>query len=595
MVGLFSLRLAGNYLDIRTETRLSPSSFQQYQEWIRGKKGAYYVEAEYKWMLPKEYIDSFAERYEDVTAWHNTIEEIKGIEEVLIPEFPLLNDFEDFLLQPYEFQQQGISFLAHVGSGVIGDDMGLGKTIQTAGAAHIMNKQGRLKEKPKILVICPASLKYQWSKEIDKFLADTNIVIDGKDTKQKKKALHNFIHGDYLFGIANYELVRTMSDLFQEHHYDIIICDEAHRLKNRNSITYKAVNSLKCTYRMASTGTPLQNNIEELYALFDWVEPGRLGKITDFRKKHLVYASKFGRRFVPIGPKRLGELRRNISPIMLRRLKKDVAKFLPPMIFHRRDVQMNSTQAALYEKIQEDFLLLLEELSSQEVDGRFDEEGNWVEDKRKNEDQILGYLYMMIATSDHPELLNMGTGMSKKYKDLIPEGIKSPKLEELIEICKERMESGVNKIVIFTQFARMQAIIEKELEKLGKVAILNGSMSSAKRQEMIDTFQNNPEYKFFILSDAGNYGINLQFSNTLINYDSPWNPAIFEQRAGRVHRIGSSHNVVDIISLVTLGTIDEKIQDTLEEKRKLGAAVIERNASERSVMNSLISDIKKKE
>ncbi|GAE47348.1 DEAD/DEAH box helicase [Mesobacillus boroniphilus] len=183
--------------------------------------------------------------------------------------------------------------------------------------------------------------------------------------------------------------------------------------------------------------------------------------------------------------------------------------------------------------------------------------------------------------------------MSKHYQDMIAEGIKSPKLAELVDICTDRLESGVNKIVIFTQFARMQSIIEKELSKHGKVALLNGSMSSAKRQEMIDTFQNDPEYKFFILTDAGNYGINLQFANTLINYDSPWNPAVFEQRAGRVHRIGSTHSVVDIISLVTMGTIDEKIQETLEEKRKLGEAVIERNATERSAMNNLISSIKK--
>lgn len=589
---MFSLRLQGDQLDIRIETKLSTQMFREYTDFMRSLPGAYYIEQEYKWMVPKRHVDAFVERYEDITAWHTTIESIKGIQEVLLPEFPMLDDFSDFKLQPYEFQQQGISFLTHVKSGIIGDDMGLGKTVQTMGAAHMLWKQGKVK---KVLVICPSSLKYQWSSEIEKFLGHTNIVIDGKNTKEKNKAFLKFINGDYLFGIVNYELVRSMSDMMKEFHYDVIIADEAHRLKNRGSITYKAVNSLPSTYRFASTGTPLQNNVEELYALVEWVQPGLLGKVTEFRKKYIVYASKFGRRFVPIGNKRLGELRRIISPYMLRRLKKDVAKDLPPMIFHRRDVEMNNAQANLYNKIQEDFLTLLEELSSQQVDGQYDQEGNWVEEKRKKEDQVLGYLYMMVASSDHPALLLMGqSGMSKHYLEHIPENVKSPKLTELVDICKERMEAGINKIVIFTQFAKMQTLIEQELSNLGKVALLNGSMSSAQRQEQLETFRTNPEYKFFVLTDAGNYGLNIQFANTLVNYDSPWNPATFEQRAGRVHRIGSTHNVVDIISLVTLGTIDEKIQDTLEEKRKLGVAVIERNQSERSMMNGLIASIKKK-
>lgn len=589
---MFSLRLHNDYLDIRIESKLSSSDFISYTEFMRSLPGAYYVEQEYKWMVPKRYIDEFVKRYEDKTAWHTTIEAIKGVNEVLIPDFPLIEDFSDFKLQPYEFQQQGISFLAHVGSGIIGDEMGLGKTIQTAGAAHILWKRGLAK---KILVICPTSLKYQWSSEIEKFLGHTNIVIEGKNAKEKRKTFERFIKEDYLFGIANYELVRTMAEQFKEHHYCVIIADEAHRLKNKESQTYKAVKALSSDFRIASTGTPLQNNVEELYALMDWVRPGLLGKITEFRKKYIVYASKFGRRFVPIGHKRLGELRRIISPYMLRRLKKDVAKDLPPMVFHRRDVEMNKQQAELYEAIAEGFTNLLDELSAQDVKGKFDENGNWIEEKRKGEDQVLGYLYMMIAASDHPLLLKSGkSNMSRYFHDIIPDNIKSPKLVELVDICKERNEASVDKIVIFTQFARMQEIIASELSKIGKVAILNGAMSSDKRREQVEIFKNNDEYKFFVLTDAGNFGLNLQFANTLINYDSPWNPAIAEQRAGRVHRIGSTHDVVDIISLVTLGTIDEKIQETLEEKRKLGEFVIERNVSERSMMNNLIASIRKK-
>lgn len=588
---MFSLRLEGDKLDVRIESKLGSEAFRNYQDFMRSLPGAFYVEQEYRWLVPKRHVDLFAQRYEDLTAWHTTIESIKDIQEVHLPEFPLITDYSDYKLEPRDFQKQGISFLSHIGSGILGDDMGLGKTLQTMGAAHQLYKEGKVN---KVLIICPSSLKYQWASEIEKFLGHSSIVIDGKTPKQKKKAFQDFIEKDYLFGIANYELVRTMADAMSEHHYDVIIADEAHRLKNRNSQTYKAVKGLPSTYRFASTGTPLQNNVEELFALYDWVLPGLLGNITAFKKKHMVYATKFGRRFVPIGHKRLGELRRVTSPYMLRRLKKDVAQDLPPMIFHRRDIEMNKEQEKLYTAIQTDFLNLLEELSSEEVKGQYDAEGNWVEEKRKKEDQIMGFMFMMVASSDHPLLLKMGkSGMAQKYMDLIPDTIKSPKLVELVDICRERLDAGIGKILVFTQFERMQRLIAEDLSKYGKVALLNGGMSSEARQEQLETFRDNPDYKFFVLTDAGNYGLNIQFANTLINYDSPWNPAVFEQRAGRVHRIGSEHRVVDIISLVTSNTIDEKIQDTLEEKRRIGEAIVERNQTERSMMNNLISSMKK--
>lgn len=589
---MMSLRLSGDFLDIRIESKLNENDFKSFNNFMRSLDGAYYLGEDYKWMVPKKHLDDYVYRYEDKTAWHSTIEQIKGTEVPILPEFPLIKDFSDFKIMPYEFQQQGISFLAHVGSAILGDDMGLGKTLQTIGAAHILWKQGKIK---KILVICPASLKFQWSKEIEKFLGHGNIVIDGTTKKKKEESFQQFITGDCLIGIINYELVRTMKDEMVKHHYDVIIADEAHRLKNRASQTYKAVAALSSDYRMASTGTPLQNNVEELYALFEWVKPGSLGNITAFKKKYMVYASKFGRRFVPIGSKRLGELRKIISPYMLRRLKKDVAKDLPPMIYHRRDVEMNPAQKKLYNHIEHDFLALLQQLSLNDVEGAFNSEGVWIEKKREKEDYILGFMYLMVATSDHPLLLSKGTGMSRDYKHLITEKIKSPKLQELVSIVEDRIDTGIKKIVIFTQFTSMQVLILEELEKLGKVEILNGSMSAIKRQEAMDNFETNSEIYFFVLTDAGNYGLNLQHANTLINYDSPWNPAVVEQRAGRVHRIGSTHDSVDIISLVTKGTIDERIQDTLEEKRKLSGSLIERNDSERSMMNDLIAQIKNKE
>lgn len=124
---MFSLKLVNNYLEIKIESKLPTPAFKDYNNFMKSLQGAYYVDDQYKWVIPKQHVDAFAEKYEDQTAWHTTIEQIKGIEEIILPDFPLLTDFTDFKLEPFDFQKQGISFLAHVGSGVIGDDMGLGK------------------------------------------------------------------------------------------------------------------------------------------------------------------------------------------------------------------------------------------------------------------------------------------------------------------------------------------------------------------------------------------------------------------------------------------------------------------------------------
>lgn len=584
---LLSLRCKGDYLEIKSETILGKDLFRKISSTFRGYLGSHYNNEDYTWYIPTAYVDDIAKNFEDIIAWHNSIEEIKGIEEVLLPDFAVSEEgLDDFKLRPYPFQVIGISFLCHVQRGVIADEMGLGKTIQTMGAAHRLWREEKVN---KVLVVCPASLKYQWKNEIEKFTSHQAIVIDGTK-KQRLKQLQSFQEEDILFAIVNYELVRNMADELAELPLDVVIADEAHRIKSRTSATYKAMMKLQPTYRFASTGTPMQNTLEELHTLMSWVDGDVLGNITNFRKRYMVYAKKFN-RYMPIGPKRQGEVRRKVSNHMLRRKKKEVAKELPELLHHPYHVEMTSTQKEIYEKIQADFSDYLEELREFEPKGEM-RNGEWVYEKHPKEDMLLGYLNLMLAVANDPYLLCMSDSyMSMVYRYMVEKDEVSPKIQELVNIAEDQLNAGNKKIVIFTQFTRMQSRVVEALAPLGKCEIINGSMKPLARQEAIDRFRWQEDTPFLVLTDAGNYGLNLQFANLLINVECPYNPATVDQRNGRVHRLGGEHSSVNIIYLIARGTIDEKIQKILEEKRKLSDQVIERNDAEKEIMDNLLATI----
>lgn len=369
-------------------------------------------------------------------------------------------------------------------------------------------------------MVCPTSLKYQWQKEIKKFTDHDSIVIDGTP-KQRKLQLAEFNDTDeYLFCIINYELVRNDLSIIQQIKVDAIAADEVHRIKNRATKTSEAMKELSAPYKFGLTGTPMQNKPDELWNVMDWLNPTVLGNYWAFRKRYIVTGEKFGKRNVEIGYKRLGELRRRVAPHMLRRMKSDVGLELPDMVFNTYLVEMTPEQQKIQGAIQEDFLNLLQEITefSKNNQGEYDELGELKQPQHPKEGQMMGFFGMMLAVSNAPELLLLSdSGMAKTYSALLKSNApKSPKLDELEKVCVDNLAAGNHKVVIFTQFARMQALAAARLQKLGGVEVLNGSMSPLERQAAIDNFEKNEDIKFFILTDAGNYGINLQFSNILV-------------------------------------------------------------------------------
>lgn len=586
---MLSVRLNGELVEVKTETFLGGNEFKHLMQLFE-KLGAHHNKGKYMWLIKKEHIDDLvALMGEDKIAWHNSYEDIKGIKETVMPQFEV-SDYalDDMLLEPRPFQAIGISFLHDIKQGLLADEMGLGKTPQAIGAIHRLWKEGKCK---RALIVCPSSLKYQWVKEIAKFTQHKGIAIDGSP-QERKEQLNEFKYGDeYLFAIINYELVRNDLDLIKDIKVDVIAADEVHRIKNWQAKTSQAMKELDAPYKFGLTGTPMQNRPDELYNIFDWMNPKILGNFWAFRNRYIVTGEKFGKKNVVLGYKRLGELRKRVAPYMLRRLKIDVAPELPKMVFNTYRVDMTPEQRRVQDAIQENFMELVQEIQGHDGKGKYNEQGEWIEEPHPKEGQMLGFFNMMLAISDSPELLQMSEShMAQTYAKLLTKTPKSPKLDELVKIAQDQFDAGNKKIVVFTQFARMQQLAIRDLGKLGGCEMINGTMNSLQRDQALENFEHNDDINFLVCTDAANYGLNMQFANVLINIDIPWNPATYDQRAGRVHRIGGEHEVVNIIDIITSGGIDEKIEEALYRKRELAGQIVEKNDEERAEMRKLTAN-----
>lgn len=541
----------------------------------------HYQEDDYTYYIPLPLLDEWLNAFGYVTTMTETVDSIKGIEKNLTPIFPLVTRHLDKMkLTPFAYQKVGISFLVEQERGIIGDEMGLGKTLQALGAAYYLYHEGKIK---KALIICPSAVKYQWLEEIEKFTEFSAMVVDGTKKKQAK-IIEDWRVNDEPFLLVNYELVRNNIEAYETLPFDCVVLDEAHRIKNRESLITQAIKRLDAKYRFALTGTPMQNKPEEAFALMSWINPDVFGGITNFRKKHIVVGSKYGRKFIDLGYKNLDEIRDSIAPYLLRRMKKDVASELPEIIHKNVFVEMNGPQKAVYRAIQEDVEKVNQQI--QEVYRTSPEAQTNPHFKAPQEDQLQGYRYMQIACSDHPHLLlQSSSGMAKKYFALLKKCKTSPKLEELISTLQPLLEDG-HKIIIFSTYVSMLKIISDRLQAtFNQVPFyIAGEVSAKERQEQIVAFRESNDRKIMLLSDAGNFGLNLQFCDILINYDLPWNPAVIDQRYGRIHRIGSTYSQVTMIDFATLGTIDETIMKSIERKRGINTSLIEKSEKEISYL-----------
>ena len=445
--------------------------------------------------------------------------------------------------QLYPYQRQGALFALTAGRCLLGDDMGLGKTVQAIAAAELM---ARLYKIEKVLIISPTSLKHQWKSEIDRFTSRSAAVIEGL-TPQRKYLYAS----DSFFKLTNYELVHRDLELIRAWEPDLIILDEAQRIKNWKTRTARTVKSLKSTFAIVLTGTPLENRIEELHSLMEFVDCQHLGPLYRFAHNHRV-TDRHGK---VIGYRDLEKVRTSLKDVMIRRKKSEVLKQLPSRIDKNFFVPMTAEQMSLHE----DYADIVIKLVAKWRRHRFLCEA----DQRR----LQMALACMRMTADNTWLVDKRT-------------LHGPKLEELEIILQEMMQEGSEKAVVFSQWHIMTDLVAKLLEanNIGYVH-LNGSVPSKDRKGLMTSFRDDPACRVFLSTDAGGVGLNLQSGSLLINIDIPWNPAVLEQRIARIHRMGQK-KPVRIINFVSRNSIEERILSLLSFKKSLFAGVLDEDGAD---------------
>jgi len=451
---------------------------------------------------------------------------------------------EDVVLRDY--QKEGVywlHFLRKYGfGGILADEMGLGKTIQALTILEMNRGNGTH------MVICPKSLIYNWENEIKKFYPELRVLIIDKDSSKRKELIESSQGYDVL--ITSYSLLQKDYNYYLAANleFNYMILDEAHYVKNIKTLSSKAVRILRAKNKLLLTGTPLENNLDELFGTFELIMPGYLGSKLDFRRD---FVSKIERNNTIA----LEILQAKIRPFILRRTKKEVLKELPDKQEQIVYNEMTNKQIAVYNEVLKRIKLDVNELVEKQG---FD----------KSRIQILSALLKLRQVCNHPSLAD------KSFKN---ETEISGKYEQFKLLLEEVIDSG-SKVLVFSQFTSMLDIFEKDLKEDG-VNYLRLDGSTKNRQELVDRFNEDPEVKVFLISlKAGGVGLNLTAASSVFLYDPWWNPMAEQQAVDRAHRIGQK-KTVNIYKFITKNSIEEKILKLQERKGNLfDNLVVENNA-----------------
>ncbi|MCB8747264.1 DEAD/DEAH box helicase [Rhodoferax sp. U2-2l] len=437
-------------------------------------------------------------------------------------------------LRPY--QQQGVNWLQFLRTyglaGILADDMGLGKTLQTLAHIQIEKDAGRLTAPA--LIIAPVSLMGNWRREAERFCPGLRcLVIHGADRHEVSGSTH-----EHDIVIAPYSLLPRDREGWLQGQWHLVVLDEAQNIKNAATQAAQVVAELSTRHRLCLSGTPMENNLGELWSLFHFLMPGSLGSQKRFTELFRHPIEKQG------DPEALQQLRARVTPFMLRRTKALVAHELPPKVETVMRVELAGKQADLYETIRLGMEKTVREALS-------------TKGLAKSQITILDALLKLRQVCCDPHLLKLDA--AKKVKT-------SAKLEQLMELLPEMLAEG-RRILLFSQFTSMLTLIEAELKKRDlKWVKLTGQ--SQKRDEIISQFTNGAVPLFLISLKAGGTGLNLPQADTVIHFDPWWNPAVEAQATDRAHRIGQTQSVW-VVKLVAQGTIEERILALQERKASL--------------------------
>jgi len=492
------------------------------------------------------------QRYKQMQVEQSKILQLKQVDpDQLQVDLPALK------LPPFGYQKICATFSAAVGRVLIGDDTGIGKSIEAILSAMILRKHRGVN---RVLVFCPSSLKRSWQTEIQKFTYESFCIVEGDAAQRKSK-----YSKDVFFTIVNYDLSYRDVEVMKSLPWDLIILDEASRIKNWETRTSQAVKQIPSRFLLALTGTPIENSVMELFSIVEAINPRIFGQNKKaFMDRYCILDMWKN----VIGYRNLDEIREKLQYCMIRRKKRDVLPELPPLLESTRFVTLAPIQREQYNKIKSGIL----------------------EMKKGGRLELFNLLQQMAYLQQ-----------AAIHTNLIDEGAEpcSSKLDE----CKSIVDEVVidNKIVIFTRFLKMVSILQREFASYGAVVYQGETPNTCQadsegldssdcskckyarcgsRKELVYRFNSDESCRVFISSDAGAYGVNLQSASYLIQMDLLWNPAQQYQRVSRIQRASSRVKSWNVISIVSEDTMEERTLKVLEAKQKISDDVIDTEVSE---------------
>ncbi len=481
--------------------------------------------------------------YADAIDYAAQVRDQERLRALVDAHFPKIGSLDKLLkIGLYPYQEEGARFAARAGRSLIADEMGLGKTFQAIGAAEILARTVGIE---RVLVVCPTSLKHQWKEEIERATDRSATIVQGSLAVRAER-----YREPGFFKIANYEVVHRDLKSILAWKPDLVILDEAQRIKNWKTRAARTVKQIPSEYAIVLTGTPLENRLEELHSIVEFVDRFHLGPMFRFLAEHQILdeAGKV------TGYRNLDRINQTLKPILLRRNKQEVLKQLPGRVVKNFFVPMTSEQTRHHEE-------------NAEIVGRIVQ--RW---------RRFGFLsekdqrFLMIA------LQRMRMSCNSSYL-LDPTSDHGTKADDLMALLSDLFERS-GKVIVFSQWLRTHEILVRRLRvrKWGYV-LFHGGVPGPKRKDLIQRFREDPDCRIFLSTDAGGVGLNLQVATTVVSMDQPWNPAVLEQRIGRAHRLGQ-HRTVQVFNYISEGTIEHGMLDLLKFKRSLFAGVLDGDRSE---------------
>ncbi|MDF1573481.1 MAG: DEAD/DEAH box helicase [Bacteroidales bacterium] len=522
---------------------LLPPMTAQLEEFIRGATG----------MDPDFRI--YPDVFERIDRDREERKRLEKLEEIF-PDGAKSGIFDDLVKATlYPYQKEGVIGILRAGRVLLADEMGLGKTIQAIAAVEVFARYFGVS---RVLIICPTSLKYQWKSEIRKFTEREACIVEGLVHRRKDLYLQQD-----LYKIISYGVVRNDLHLIKDWEADLVILDEAQRIKNWQTKTAQSVKKINSNYAIVTTGTPLENRISELHSIVEFVDMYKLGPLFRFLDKHQIL-DEHGKM---TGYRNLRSIHKTLDDILIRRTKKEISDQLPGRIDKHFFVEMTPEQTAEHK----DYYDVVCQLVNKWISYGFLDE--------QDQQRLLVCLNCMRMVADSTYILN-------------PKSNHGNKVAEVSDFIRDVMEYDGHKLLIFSQWKRMFELLIRELEKLGHPFVyLNGDVPAEQRKTIIDRFREDDGLRIFLSTDAGGVGVNLQRANILVNLDLPWNPAVLEQRIGRIYRLGQKKKV-QVFNFISAYSIEHRILHLLEFKKSVFAGVLDEDGKDQVMMEGFMQSVR---